>query len=173
MSIFLVCKMGYTCSTTQTCYYSSIGLFVNLFVCHRACYCFSNISRVWMSFCRVNDSPSELIARYMAVSSAKSLLWTWPGQVRHLYMLLTMVRKRKLKWYGHISRSSGMAKTILQGTVKWTRRRGRQKKRWYDSIKELTGMQFGDFPWAAKDRKGWTVIVATSLVVLQLPPAVK
>ena len=32
--------------------------------------------------------------------------------------LLTMVKKRKLRWYGHISRSSGMAKTILQGTVK-------------------------------------------------------
>ena len=32
--------------------------------------------------------------------------------------LLTMVKKRKLRWYGHISRPSGMAKTILQGTVK-------------------------------------------------------
>ena len=43
--------------------------------------------------------------------------------------LLTMVKKRKLRWYGHISRSSGMAKTILQGTVKGARRRGRLKKR--------------------------------------------
>ena len=43
--------------------------------------------------------------------------------------LLTMVKKRKLRWYGHISRSSDMAKTILQGTVKGARRRGRQKKR--------------------------------------------
>ena len=32
--------------------------------------------------------------------------------------LLTMVKKRKLRWYGHISRSSGMAKTKLRGTVK-------------------------------------------------------
>ena len=37
--------------------------------------------------------------------------------------LLTMVKKQKLRWYGHISRSSGMAKTILQGTVKGARRR--------------------------------------------------
>ena len=29
--------------------------------------------------------------------------------------LLTTVKKRKLKWYGHVS--SGLAKTILQGTV--------------------------------------------------------
>ena len=52
--------------------------------------------------------------------------------------LLTMVRQRKLRWYGHISRSSGMAKTILQRTVKGARRRGRQKKRWEDNIKEWT-----------------------------------
>ena len=32
--------------------------------------------------------------------------------------LLTMVKKRKRKWYGLISRSSGMAKTILQGQCK-------------------------------------------------------
>ena len=57
--------------------------------------------------------------------------------------LLTMVKKRKLRWYGHISRSSGMAKTILQGTVKGARRRGRKKNRWEVNIKELTGMEFG------------------------------
>ena len=31
--------------------------------------------------------------------------------------LLTIVNRRKLKWSGHVSRSSGLAKTILQGTV--------------------------------------------------------
>ena len=31
-------------------------------------------------------------------------------------------------------------KTILQGTVKGKRKRGRQKKRWEDNIKEWTGM---------------------------------
>ena len=33
--------------------------------------------------------------------------------------ILTIVKRRKLKWYGHVSRSSGLAKTILQGTVQW------------------------------------------------------
>ena len=32
-------------------------------------------------------------------------------------VLLTMVKRRKLQWYGHVSLSSGLAKTILQGTV--------------------------------------------------------
>ena len=32
--------------------------------------------------------------------------------------LLTTVKRHKLQWYGHVSRSSGLVKTILQGTVK-------------------------------------------------------
>ena len=37
--------------------------------------------------------------------------------------LLTMVKKQKPRWFGHVSRSSGLAKTILQGTVKGKRRK--------------------------------------------------
>ena len=40
------------------------------------------------------------------------------------------------QWYGHVSRSSGLAKTILQGTVKGGRRQGRQRKRWEESIRD-------------------------------------
>ena len=43
--------------------------------------------------------------------------------------LLTIVKRCQLQWYGHVSRSSGLAKTILQGTMKEGRRQGRQKKR--------------------------------------------
>ena len=32
--------------------------------------------------------------------------------------LLTIVKRCRLQWYGHVSCSSGLAKTILQGTVK-------------------------------------------------------
>ena len=39
--------------------------------------------------------------------------------------LLTIVKRRKLQWYSHVSRSSGLAKTILQDTVEWGRRQGR------------------------------------------------
>ena len=42
--------------------------------------------------------------------------------------LLTSVKRHKLKWYGHVTQSSGLAKTILQGTVKGGRQRDRQKK---------------------------------------------
>ena len=76
--------------------------------------------------------------------------------------LLTMVMKRKLRWYGHISRSLGMANALLQGTVK-ARRRGRQKKRWEDNIKEWSGMGFGDYLWQWKTGKGGNVLVQRHL----------
>ena len=37
---------------------------------------------------------------------------------------LTIIKRRKLQWYGHVSRSSGLAKTVLQSTVKGGRRQG-------------------------------------------------
>ena len=50
------------------------------------------------------------------------------------YKLLTLVKKWKLRWFGHVSRSSGLAKTILQGTVK-----GKRKKR---QTEEEVGRQY-------------------------------
>ena len=85
--------------------------------------------------------------------------------------LLTMVKKRKLRWYGHISRSSGMAKTILQWTVKGAKRRGRQNKRLEDNIKEWTGMGFGVSLSAAESREGCKGIVAN--VVPRRPPRLR
>ena len=54
--------------------------------------------------------------------------------------LLTIVKRRKLQWYSHVSRSSDLAKTILQGTVKGGSRQGTQRKRWEDNIREWTGL---------------------------------
>ena len=83
--------------------------------------------------------------------------------------LLTIVRRRKLQWYGHVSRSSGLAKTILQGTVKEGRRQGRQRKRWEDNIRELTGLEFAKSQRAVENRKTWRKLVAKSFLVSQRP----
>ena len=42
---------------------------------------------------------------------------------------LTIIKRCKRQWYGHVSHSSGLAKTILEGTVKGGRRQGGQRKR--------------------------------------------
>ena len=83
--------------------------------------------------------------------------------------LLTIIKRCKLKWYGHVSRSSGLAKTILQGTVKGRRRQGRQRKRWEDNIREWTGLEFGKSQRAVENRGKWRKLVAKSSVVPQRP----
>ena len=83
--------------------------------------------------------------------------------------LLTIVKRRKLKWYGHVSRSSGLAKTVLQGTVKGGRRQGRQKKMWKDNIREWTGLEFTESQRAVENMEKWWKLVAKSSVVLQRP----
>ena len=65
---------------------------------------------------------------------------------------LTIVKQRKLQWYGHITRSSGLAKTFLQGSVQGGRRRGRQRKRWEDNICEWTGLGLSDTVRKAEER---------------------
>ena len=67
--------------------------------------------------------------------------------------ILTIVKRLKLQWYGYVSRSSGLAKTILQGTVKGGRRQGRQRKRWEDNIWEWTGLEFGKSQRAVENRE--------------------
>ena len=82
---------------------------------------------------------------------------------------LTNVKRRKLQWYGHVSRSSGLAKTIWQGTVKGGRRQGRQRKRWEDNIREWAGLEFAKSERAVENRGKWRKLVAKSFVVPQRP----
>ena len=83
--------------------------------------------------------------------------------------LLTIVKRCKLQWYGHVSHSSGLSKSILQGTVKGGRRQGRQRKRWEGNIREWTGLEFGRFQRAVENREKWRKLAAKSSVVSQRP----
>ena len=82
--------------------------------------------------------------------------------------LLTIVKRRKLQWFGYVSRSSGLAKTILQGTAKGGRRQGRQRKRWEDNISEWTGL-FAKSQRAVESRENRRKLVAKLSVVPQRP----
>ena len=72
----------------------------------------------------------------------------------------------------HVSRSSGLAKIILQSTVKGKRKRGKERKRWEDNIKGWKGMDFASSDRAAENRTGWKRIVANSSVVPRRPSKV-
>ena len=83
--------------------------------------------------------------------------------------LLTIVKKRKMQWYEYVSRSSGLAKTILQGTVKVGGRQGRQKKRWKDSNREWTGLKFAKSQRAVENTEKWRKLLVKSSMVPQRP----
>ena len=83
--------------------------------------------------------------------------------------LLTIVKRRKRQWYSHVFRSSDLAKTILQGTVKGGRRQGRQRERSEDNIGECTGLEFGMSQRAVENMEKMEKLVAKSSVVPQRP----
>ena len=62
---------------------------------------------------------------------------------------------------------SGLAKTILQGTVKGGRRPGRQRRRWEDNIRQWTGLEFAMSQGTVENREKWRTLVVKSSVVLQ------
>ena len=78
--------------------------------------------------------------------------------------LLTTVKKRKLKWFGHVTRGEGLAKTVLQGTVEGGRRKGRQRKRWEDNITEWTGLRLSELVRRAEDREEWKELAGCHVI---------
>ena len=74
---------------------------------------------------------------------------------------------RKLQRYGHVSCSSGLAKTILQGTVKGGKRQGRQRKRWEDNIR--AGFEFAKSQRAVESREKRRKLVVKSSEVPRRP----
>ncbi len=80
--------------------------------------------------------------------------------------LLATVMRQKLKWYGHVTRSDGLTKVILQGTVEGSRRRGRPKKSWIDNIVEWAGESFAETQAMAHSRQEWRELMRKSVMTL-------
>ncbi len=79
--------------------------------------------------------------------------------------LLATVKRRKLAWYGHVSRHGSLSKTILQGTVEGKQRRGRPRKSWSDNIRDWTNQPTARLLRMTEDRGLWrTVAVEASIM---------
>ena len=78
--------------------------------------------------------------------------------------LLATVKRRKLKWYGHVTISDGLTKVILQGTVEGSRRRDNPKKSWIDNIPKWTGKSFAETQAMAHNRQEWRELTRKSVM---------
>jgi hypothetical protein len=65
---------------------------------------------------------------------------------------LAPVKRRKVAWFGHMNRHNTLSKTILQGTLKGSRRCGRQKKSLVTNVKEWTEREMPDLLTIAQER---------------------
>ena len=83
--------------------------------------------------------------------------------------LLAMVIEKKLRWFGHVTRSNSISKTILQGSIEGKRIRGRPKMQWQDNIVKWTGLDINKVMRAAENREGWKQIVTKSTAPLRHP----
>ena len=82
--------------------------------------------------------------------------------------LLGIVKRRKLAWFGHISRHNSLAKTVLQGTLEGGRKRGRQVKCWADNLKEWTRLDSPTLTRLAEDRPAWRSLSYDVLIMSPL-----
>ena len=70
--------------------------------------------------------------------------------------LLEVARRRKLQWFGRITRQPGsLAHTITHGSIEGNRLRGRPKLNWLRNIKEWTGLNITDCIRVAENRERW------------------
>ena len=76
--------------------------------------------------------------------------------------LLEEVKRRKLDWFGHVTRHESLVKTVLQGTEEEARYRGRQRKSLLENVKEWTRLTMSDLLTTAQDRAKWRRISVSS-----------
>ncbi|KAI8488142.1 hypothetical protein Bbelb_342600 [Branchiostoma belcheri] len=73
---------------------------------------------------------------------------------------LSLVNKRKLQWFGHVTRAKGtLAHTTLQGKAEGGRMRGRPRRTWTSDLKEWTGHPLSHLTSLAENRPGWITLV--------------
>ena len=82
---------------------------------------------------------------------------------------LTTVKRRKLQWYGHVSRSSSLAKNHLARHSERGKKTRQTEEEVGNNIREWTGLEFCRSQRAVEKREKWRKLVANSSVAPQRP----
>ena len=67
--------------------------------------------------------------------------------------------KQQLSFFGHVMRAKSLETSMMLGKVSGTRRRGRQRIRWLDTITKATSRTIAELKEAVEDRNTWRGLI--------------
>ena len=67
----------------------------------------------------------------------------------------TLVKRKKLTWFGHSKRSDLPVRAVYKGMIPGKRRRGRPSRRWRNDIYVWTGKTIVELNRMVKDQNEW------------------
>ena len=99
----------------------------------------------------------------MCITRSFECIHYQPQHYKKVRLSLATVKRRKLAWFGHVTRND----SLFQGTLEGGRRRRRQRKCWMDNVKEWTSLPMPELLTRTSCKKDWTRTSAESTL---MPP---